>query len=70
MNPDADSMKRGEGVERRKYIEEKHTNFYLGKRWGLFLSQLFLFQNHLGLEILAPYWEEKSVIPLYPHPEN
>lgn len=44
----------------------------LGKRWGLFLSQLFIFLALcLGLEIQAPYWEEKiGIIPLYPHPGN
>lgn len=33
--------------------------------WGVFLSQLFLFQDHSELETLAPFQEEKSaVIPL------
>lgn len=35
--------------------------------WGVFLSQLFLFQDHSELETLAPFQEEKSaVIPLNP----
>ena len=71
MNADADSMMGGAGE--KKIHSRKTYSFFLilGKRLGLFLSQLFLFQDHLGLEIPAPYWEERSdVFPLYCHPEN